>query len=73
MKNAVNWFEIPVTDLKRATKFYETILSVEMHVFEAGGMQCSFFPFDMQSGGIGGGLMLAPGYVPSDNRVHWFT
>jgi uncharacterized protein len=28
--NALNWFEIPVTDADRAKKFYETILDIEM-------------------------------------------
>jgi predicted enzyme related to lactoylglutathione lyase len=28
MKNAISWFEIPSTDIERATKFYETIFSV---------------------------------------------
>ena len=28
--NAVNWFEIPVTNIERAKKFYETILAIKM-------------------------------------------
>ena len=30
MQNAINWFEIPVTDFVRAKKFYETLLEVEI-------------------------------------------
>ena len=30
MKNAINWFEIPVTDYQRAKTFYQTILNVEI-------------------------------------------
>ena len=30
MKNAINWFEISVTDFARAKKFYETMLGVEI-------------------------------------------
>jgi predicted enzyme related to lactoylglutathione lyase len=26
----MTWFEIPVTDMKRAKKFYETVLDVEL-------------------------------------------
>lgn len=26
-ENAVGWFEIPVTDINRAIKFYETVLN----------------------------------------------
>jgi predicted enzyme related to lactoylglutathione lyase len=28
--NAVTWFEIPVTDMKRAKQFYETVLDVQL-------------------------------------------
>ena len=30
MKDAINWFELPVTDLARATKFYETVLATKL-------------------------------------------
>ena len=30
--NAINWFEIPVTNTQRAKKFYETILDIELIV-----------------------------------------
>lgn len=39
--NAINWFDIPVTDLERAKKFYETIFDIEM---EAAGEEMVFFP-----------------------------
>ncbi|HHO55143.1 MAG TPA: VOC family protein, partial [Trueperaceae bacterium] len=32
MDNAVNWFDIPVVDLDRATKFYSEILSSELRI-----------------------------------------
>jgi uncharacterized protein len=28
--NAITWFEIPVTDIKRAKKFYETLLDIQL-------------------------------------------
>jgi predicted enzyme related to lactoylglutathione lyase len=28
--NSLNWFEIPVADIKRAKKFYETIFDIQM-------------------------------------------
>ncbi len=30
-KNAISWFEIPSTDLDRATKFYETIFDITLN------------------------------------------
>jgi predicted enzyme related to lactoylglutathione lyase len=28
--NSVGWFEIPVTDMERAMKFYETVLDIKL-------------------------------------------
>jgi len=66
MKNAINWFEIPVKDLNRAKAFYETLLGSEMHVMEAMGMKSAFFDFDMQDAGIGGCIIQGKGYEPSE-------
>ena len=66
MKNAINWFEIPVKDFARAKSFYETILSCEMQVMEGMGMKSAFFPADMQNG-IGGCIIEGDGYEPSIN------
>ena len=45
--NAINWFEIPVVDTKRAKKFYETILNIEMQTqyAEETKDELTFFPF----------------------------
>ena len=65
MKNAVNWFEIPVKNLGRAKKFYETILGATMQPMGAMGMKSAFFPADLQNGGIGGCIIQGAGYEPS--------
>ncbi len=65
MSNAINWFEIPVSDFNRAQKFYETILAAEMPVMEAMGMKSAFFPVDLQSGAVGGCIIQGAGYEPS--------
>lgn len=65
--NALNWFEIPVTDTARAKKFYETILDIQMDTQDMMGMEMTFFPYDMegQSGKVSGALvkgeMMKPG------------
>jgi predicted enzyme related to lactoylglutathione lyase len=64
MKNAINWFEIPVKDFNKAKAFYETILGAKLQVMEAMGMKSAFFPADLQNG-IGGCLIEGPGYEPS--------
>jgi predicted enzyme related to lactoylglutathione lyase len=63
MANAVNWFEIPVSDFQRAEKFYNTILAVDLASMEASeGYQMGMFPAEA---GVGGALMQGEGYVPS--------
>lgn len=44
--NAINWFEIPVTNTARAKKFYETILDIEMKTqyMEESKEEATFFP-----------------------------
>lgn len=65
MSNALNWFEIPVSNFERAKKFYETILSSEMHLMEMDGMKSAFFPADLEGGKIGGCIIEGEGYEPS--------
>lgn len=64
MKNAINWFEIPVKNFERAVKFYETILSASLQMMEMPGMRSAFFPADLENG-IGGSITQANGYEPS--------
>ena len=63
-ENAINWFEIPVTDFERAKSFYSTIYDYEMPVNEMGGTMMGFFLFQ-QGKGIGGAICRGEGYEPS--------
>ena len=42
--NALNWFEIPITDVARAKKFYETAFEIQMEEVEMLGAQMLMFP-----------------------------
>ena len=67
MKNAINWFEIPVTDYQRAKTFYETILGVsiiDMPMPEQ-NVEYGVFPHDMENGGVGGAIMRMDDMNPS--------
>lgn len=67
MKNAINWFEIPVTNYERAKKFYATILDLEItdnHMPEK-NMEYGLFPYDMENGGIGGAIVAMEEMKPS--------
>lgn len=61
--NALNWFEIPVTDAKRAKKFYETIFEIEMFPMEMMGMEMIMFP--SQPPASGGALVKSADHTPS--------
>ena len=43
MQNAISWFEIPATDLDRATKFYETIFAVHLRHWIWTILKCACF------------------------------
>ena len=63
-KNAVNWFEIPVTDIERARKFYSTILEIQMELMTMGPCKMAMFPGGKDV--VHGALVQTEGYVPSD-------
>jgi predicted enzyme related to lactoylglutathione lyase len=44
--NIITWFEIPVSDIDRAKKFYETILDIEMIKSADGDNESVFFPYN---------------------------
>ena len=64
MKNAINWFEIPVTDYKRAKAFYSTILGEDVVDMPMPEGDYGILPYD-NANGVGGGLIKAEGQVPS--------
>lgn len=55
MINFVSWFDIPVTDLDRAMKFYSKIFAVEISKMEGAPKKYAMFPFT--PGGASGGLV----------------
>ncbi len=63
MGNALNWFEIPAEDIKRAAKFYGTILGAELQIGEAmPGFHMAMLPHE---DGVGGAILQGEGYTPS--------
>lgn len=64
MTNALNWFEIPVADMERALKFYNTILGADMSAAEfMPGFLMAMLPATQE--GVGGGIVHGEGYIPS--------
>jgi uncharacterized protein len=67
--NVITWFEIPVTNLNRARKFYETVLDIKMETMEK-DQNSVFFPRQpdtimAQSGIVSGTLTKSKENSPS--------
>jgi uncharacterized protein len=61
MKNAISWFEIPATDLSRATKFYETIFGITLNVLDLPNIKMRMFPLEDMMG-VGGAVVDSGGF-----------
>jgi predicted enzyme related to lactoylglutathione lyase len=53
-RNAINWFEIPVRDLDRAQRFYETLFDAPLRREQMGEATLAVFAYDEP--GVGGCL-----------------
>jgi len=62
MKNAISWFEIPATNLDRATKFYETIFGVTLIVMDMENIKMRMFPLDDMMNDVGGAVVDSGGF-----------
>lgn len=63
--NALNWFEIPATDINRSQKFYETIFKIEMTYMEMEGSKMAMFPFEPGNGKASGAIVVGEHHKPS--------
>ena len=67
--HAINWFEIPVHDFKRAKTFYSTLYAYEMKVMELGPEKMGILPSDPEQGGISGAIVSGKDYRPNADGV----
>ena len=68
VKDAISWFEIPVTDFSRAKTFYQTIFDFEMPEMDMGPLKMGIFLYDRDQGGVGGAICFGEGYQPAGNH-----
>lgn len=61
----VGWFEIPVNDMGRAKRFYETVFNVEIQEVDFGGLKMGWFPNHDGREGATGTLIKQESYIPS--------
>jgi predicted enzyme related to lactoylglutathione lyase len=66
--HAINWFEIPVSDMDRGIAFYEKLLGITLRRENISGMDLAVFPAD-EANGVKGALMGVDKVSPSDNGV----
>jgi uncharacterized protein len=63
MANALNWFEIPVTNFVRARRFYEAVLDITIEPMAMGPTTMGMLSSDPN--GVGGAIVHAEGATPS--------
>lgn len=62
MNNAISWFEIPASDLNRATKFYEKIFDVSLAAMDMPNIKMRMFPLDDMMTQVGGAVVDSGGF-----------
>lgn len=60
--NAISWFEIGVSDLNRATKFYEAIFGDSLIPMDMESIKMRMFPITDMENGVGGALVDSGGF-----------
>ncbi|HEX3933705.1 MAG TPA: VOC family protein, partial [Puia sp.] len=68
--NAITWFEIPVLDMKRAKKFYETVLDIQLVSAKAEGDMEAMELFPRLSDVSMGRTDVVSGSLIKANRLH---
>ncbi len=67
--NVIGWVEIPVVDMDRAKRFYETVFGFEIQVHEFNELLMGWFPMAEGKMGASGSLVKhEEWYTPSDTR-----
>lgn len=73
--NVVGWFEIPVTDMDRAIRFYENVFDLKLERHLLGPIDMAWFPSVEKGSGASGSLVFnRQAYIPSqDGILIYFT
>jgi len=73
--NVVGWFEIPVTNMDRAIKFYEAVFDIRLSRHLLGPIDMAWFPAAVDGAGASGSLVYNErAYKPSmDGVLIYFT
>ncbi|MFT3979407.1 MAG: VOC family protein [Ferruginibacter sp.] len=61
-RNAISWFEIPATDLDRATGFYEAIFQTKLIPMDLDNIRMRMFAITDMENGVGGAIVDSNGF-----------
>ena len=67
--NTLNWFEISVSNIMRAKKFYDAVFNLEMETMEMMGMKMASFPAEPGNGKLSGALVQSEMHKPGLDGV----
>ena len=67
--NPVGWFDINVSNLDRAKKFYETVFNIQLFDLPIEWGKQSLFPFNQESPNISGALVEKTDMIPNSNNT----
>jgi uncharacterized protein len=67
--NPVGWFDIHVSNMDRAKKFYETVFNIKLVDLPIEWGKQSLFPFDHESPNISGALVEKTDMTPGGNNT----
>lgn len=67
--NPVVYFEIPVTDIERAIKFYNAVFHFDFDKETIDNNEMALFPFAVENSGISGALAKGEIYKPTKDGV----
>lgn len=68
--NAIGWVEVPVTDMERAVRFYESVFGFKMERHLMGPLEMAWFPWIEGGLGTSGSLVYhKDSYKPSQDGV----
>ena len=73
--NVIGWIEVPVKNMDRAIKFYETVFEFKIERHQMGPLDMGWFPYFEEGLGSGGSLVYHKEYYqPStDGVLVYFT
>jgi predicted enzyme related to lactoylglutathione lyase len=68
--NVAGWFNIPVMNMDRAVRFYESVFGLKLERHNVGQMEMAWFPWVENGTGAGGSLSQATEFFqPRDNGI----